>query len=404
MNLIPQVKNREAYIQKIKPFINKSLVKVIIGQRRVGKSYLLFQLIEFIEKTEVDPNIIYINLEDFAFREIKTAENLHHYLQEKISVSTRNYIFIDEIQTVEAFEDVIRSLLLNPLNDVYITGSNAQFLSGEIATRLAGRSVVTEVLSLSYKEFLDFHGLDSSKETLLNYLKWGGLPYLIHLEKTDEVIFEYLKNVYNSIVYRDIVARNQVRNSLFLEDLVRYLADATGSLFSANKISQYLKSQKIQLSHVQVKNYLQHLTDAHIIHLVSRYDIIGKKHFETGEKYYFENLGIRNVLTGFKPNDLHKLLENAVYNHLRYLGFTIKVGFSQTLEIDFVAVKNNERVYLQVALKIESEKTQQREFGNLIHIKDSWPKYVITFEDSYRNSVEGIKTMSLEEFLLHFDE
>lgn len=394
------ITSRKIYLDKVKPFINQSLVKVLVGQRRVGKSYLLFQIMQYIQENFSNYELIYLNLEDFEFRFIKTAEDLHTYLKSQISNDKKNYIFIDEIQTIDSFEDVVRSLLLDPNIDLYITGSNANLLSGELATRLAGRSIEVEVFSLSYQEFLEFHEFTSSMETVLKYLTWGGLPYLIHLEKNNNVIFEYLKNVYASILFRDIVSRFNIRTSAFLEDLVRYLADSTGSIFSANRISEYLKSQRIDISHNQVKLYINYLKDAFLIQAAPRFDIVGKRHFEFGEKYYFENLGIRNALIGYRATDLNKLLENAIFNHLRTCGYSIKVGVLNQFEIDFIAEKNNERIYLQASLKLDSDKTIEREFGNLAMIKDDFPKYVITLDDQFQNTVNGIKTLRLEDFLL----
>lgn len=394
------ITTRKIYLDKVKPFINQSLVKVLVGQRRVGKSYLLFQIMQYIQENFNSYKLIYLNLEDFEFRFIRTAEDLHNYLKSQVKNDLKNYIFIDEIQSIDNFEDVVRSLLLNPNIDLYITGSNAQLLSGELATRLAGRSIEIEVFSLSYLEFLEFHGFSSSMETMLKYLSWGGLPYLIHLEKNDTVIFDYLKNIYTSILFRDIISRFNIRTSAFLEDLVRYLADTTGSIFSANRISDYLKSQRVDISHNQVKLYINYLKDAFLIQAAPRFDLIGKRHFDFGEKYYFENLGIRNALIGYRATDLNKLLENAIFNHLRVCGYAVKVGIIKQYEIDFIAEKNNERLYLQAALKLDSDNTIEREFGNLARINDNFPKYIITLNDDFINTVNGIITMRLEDFLL----
>ena len=312
-----------------------------------------------------------------------------------------NFIFIDEIQEIAGFEKAVRSLLLDENNDVYITGSNAQLLSGELATLLAGRTVEINVYSLSYSEFLTFHKLTDANKNLLKYFKYGGLPYLINLNLTDDVVFEYLKNIYTTIVFRDVVSRYNLRNINFLERLIRFLADNTGSIFSAKRISDFLKSQQINIAHNQVQTYTDYLSNAFLIHKVPRFDLRGKHIFETGEKYYFENNGIRNVIVGYRPGDKAKLLENIVYNQLLYKGYEVKIGWLETQEIDFVATKNNETLYLQVALQLDSEKIIAREFGNLLKIKDNYPKMVITMDEQVKNTYEGIPLISAREFLMN---
>ncbi|PIZ06206.1 MAG: ATPase, partial [Flavobacteriales bacterium CG_4_10_14_0_8_um_filter_32_5] len=308
-------------------------------------------------------------------------------------------VFIDEIQDIINFEDAIRSLLLDKDLDIYCTGSNANLLSGDIAGYLSGRYIEITVYSLSYIEFLDFHQLPDSNEALDNYLKYGGLPYLKHLPLEDTIIFEYLKNIYNTIVYRDILNRYSVRNVPFLERLVLFLAEHTGSIFSAKKISDFLKSQHINMASNQVQIYTHYLTNAFILHQVKRYDLIGKRVFEIGEKYYFENLGIRHGLIGYKIEDRGKIMENIVYNHLIFKGYSVKVGNLGASEIDFVCEKNGEKAYYQVALSINNEKTMDREFGNLKKIDDNFSKTVITMDKYSGNTHEGINIVDLRSFL-----
>ena len=391
---------REAYISRVKPFIGKSVAKVFTGQRRVGKSYMLFQLIRLILDKDPGANIIYINKEDIAFDNIKTASDLNTYILKKASQQKKNYIFIDEIQEITGFEKAVRSLLLDENNDVYITGSNAKLLSGELATFLAGRTIEINVYSLSYAEFLSFHKLTDTDRNLLKYFKYGGLPYLINLSLRDDIVFEYLKNIYTTIVFRDVIARYNLRNINFLERLVKFLADNTGSIFSAKSISDFLKSQKINLAHNQVQAYTDYLTNAFLIHKVPRYDIKGKRIFETGEKYYFENSGLRNAIVGYKPGDKAKLLENIVYNQLLFKGYEVKTGQLETEEIDFVATKNNETTYVQVSLTLDNQKTIDREFENLLKIKDNYPKMVVTMEEQGINTYKGIPVIPVREFLL----
>ncbi|MCX6188600.1 MAG: ATP-binding protein [Bacteroidetes bacterium] len=398
---IPQdITNREHYISRVMPFIGKNIIKVFTGQRRVGKSYLLFQLISYLQNQYPETAIIYINKEDLAFSFIKTAEDLHHYILENKSTTSKTYVFIDEIQDILNFEKALRSLLLLDDVDLYCTGSNANLLSGDIAGHLSGRHIDIVVYSLSYPEFLEFHKIDDSQTALEKYLKYGGLPYLKHLRLEDSIVFEYLKNIYNTIVYRDVINRYSIRNVLFLEQLVLFIAGHTGSLFSSKKISDFLKSQKINIPPNQVQIYLGYLMNAFLIQKVTRYDLIGKRLFEIGEKYYFENMGIRNGLWGYRIEDKGKILENVVYNHLLFQGYKVQVGILGAFEIDFICEKDGEKKYIQVALSLNEMQTMEREFGNLKKIQDNYPKMVITMDKFFGNTYEGILTMDIRSFLL----
>ena len=400
MNFPRILKKRKGYIDRIKPFMQKSVAKVLTGQRRVGKSFLLYQLIEEILAEEPDANIIYVNLEDFTFSSLQTAEDLHSYIISHSKEKVKNYIFIDEIQDIPGFEKVIRSLLLNEDNDIYITGSNAKMLSGELATYLSGRYIEFKIYSLSYSEFLEFHGLTESETSYELYSRYGGLPYLLNLPLEDETVNEYLKSVYSTIVFRDVVSRYKLRNTLFLEKLIQFLSENIGNLFSSKNISDYLKSQHTTISVNQIQSYTEYLNNAFLIHRVERYDFIGKRVFEIGEKYYFENMGIRNIVIGYRITDKAKILENLVYNHLLYKGYDIKVGYYGDKEIDFIGEKNGEKLYIQVALKIDSDKTAEREFGNLLKIQDNYPKIVITEDTFSGNSYEGIRHCPIRQFLM----
>lgn len=389
---------RSKYVEQVQPFIRQPLIKVLTGQRRVGKSYLLFQLMDTIQLSDDSANIIYISCEDIDFDFLDTAKALHNYVTEQLT-SGNNYVFIDEIQEIPEFERAIRSLLLKEKVDIYITGSNANLLSGELATMLSGRYIEFQVFGLSYNEFLTFHQLESNQSAYENYAKYGGLPYLKHLELKDSLVNEYLSSIYNTILYRDVVSRYNVRNSDFLERLVRFLADNVGSPFSAKKISDYLKSQKVNISVNLVQNFIAHLKSAFIIEEVDRYDIKGKRIFEIGNKYYFSDLGLRNVIAGYRISDRAKLLENLVYNHLRYCGYKVYVGALQQYEIDFVCERNGEKLYVQVALHLSEQTTIEREFGNLLKIEDNYPKIVVSEDTFEGNSFEGILHIPILEFL-----
>jgi uncharacterized protein len=398
MNIPAQIIPRDAYVERIKPFIKKGLIKVLSGQRRVGKSYLLFQLIHFVQSQDPKANIIYINKEDLQFDTIRDAASLNEYILSNSKQDVPNYIFIDEIQDIAEFEKALRSLLLDQNNDLYITGSNANLLSGELATYLSGRYIEFKVYSLSYTEFLHFHRLEDSDLSLESYIKFGGLPYLIHLE-LKETAFEYLNSIYNTIVYRDVVSRYNLRNNQFLEKLIEFLADNIGSMFSAKRISDFLKSQHTNMPANQIQQYCTHLANAFIVHEVNRYDIVGRRVFEIGSKFYFENTGIRNVITGYQLKDRGKLLENIVYNQLLYTGYDVKVGSFHAREIDFVCERDNERLYIQVALRLDGQETIDREFGNLLAIADNYPKIVVSEDHFDGNTYQGIRHMRIRDFL-----
>ena len=394
-----KVLSRERYISRIKPFIRKNVIKVLTGQRRVGKSYVLLQLMQEILSNDKSSNVIYINKESFEYDFIRDANDLNDYVLANSIPDGYNYVFIDEIQDVHDFEKALRSLLLNEYNDIYITGSNANLLSGELATFLSGRYIEFSIYSLSYPEFLTFHEIEDSEENMMRYFLYGGMPYLINLP-LNEQCFEYLKSVYNTIVFRDVVTRYNIRNTVILEKLIAFLADSIGSLFSAKKISDFLKSQKISIASHQIQAYTRLLSNAFLIHKVERYDIKGKRIFEIGEKFYFGDLGVRNIINGYKPDDMGKILENTVYNHLLYLGWEVKVGKFYANEIDFVCTKNGEVMYVQVALYLSKEETIEREFGNLLKIKDNYPKLVITNEKFFGHTYEGVRHLSIREFLM----
>lgn len=393
---------RNIYLKKIIPYVDKQLIKVLTGQRRVGKTYILRQIREYIQNKNPKANIIFIDKELHQFDKIKNHDDLISYIKE-FEKKFDNYLFIDEIQEIQDFEKALRSLQNQGNFDIYCTGSNAAMLSGEISTMLSGRQIIIRIHALSYTEFLQFHERKSSKESVLRYITYGGLPYLINLPNDESIVGDYLKNIYATILFRDIVARNNIRDVKFLENLVKFLANNTGSLFSAKNISDYLKSQSIKKSVPLITNYLKFLEDAFFLNIVNRFDIQGKKIFEIGEKIFFEDLGIRNALTGFLPGDVHKNMENAVLNHLLINGYTVYVGKNKQKEVDFIAIKNNERIYFQVTYMLNDNSTIEREFGNLLEIKDNYPKYVISFDPfETPNTYKGIKHFILENFLLNF--
>ena len=397
-----QLIKRTSYTERIAPFINKNIIKLLTGQRRVGKSCILRQIQDHIMQTQPESNTICINkeLEEYSF--IRTHDDLSQYVKDHLKEGKANYLFIDEVQDTQGFENTLRSLQAQDACDIFVTGSNATMLSSELSTYLSGRYIEFHIHSLTYQEFLEFHKVDASTQSLRNYLTFGGLPYLSNLPLEQEIVFEYLRNIYSTIILKDVVKREGIRNVDFLETLAIYTADNVGNLFSANNISRYLKSQHVNISALQVINYLKALQNAYLINKVRRIDVNGLHTFEIGDKYYFEDLGLRNCHFGFSmQKDIHKLMENAIFLHLAQQHYEVFTG-QQTggKEIDFVGRKGDEVIYVQSAYLLADEKTREREFGNLQAIRNNYPKYVVSLDEwTSGSSVDGIKHVHLGELL-----
>lgn len=396
-------KKRDIYFKKVEPFIDKELIKIFTGQRRVGKSYFMLQIIDEIKKKHPRANIIYIDKEAYGFVDMKDDKDLMKFIETQKRKTGKNYLFIDEVQEIKNWQKVIRSLNSGGKFDIYCTGSNADLLSGELATLLAGRYIEIKINSLNYREFLQFHKLKRGEDSLQKYWKFGGMPYLIHLDLKKEIVFDYLKNIYNSILLKDVVARYQIRSVNFMEQLVRYLANNTGSLISSSRISDFLKIQKIDIHNKTILEYLDYLTKTFFIQRVNRKNILGKKIFTNNPKYFFQDIGLRNAIVGYRQEDITKILENSVFNHLISNGYDVKVGKINNLEIDFVIGKENEKKYIQVAYVLTPE-NQGREFGNLLKIKDNYQKIVVSADKlaSGQNTHQGIQHWYIEDFLLDF--
>jgi len=393
--------DRTLYSNRLKPIIDKGIIKVLTGQRRVGKSCVLLQMMRNIQQNNPNANVIYINKESDEFRKIQTDVELSTYVAKKHVSGMKNYLFIDEIQDIRNFENSLRSLQATDKCDIFCTGSNAKMLSSELSTYLSGRYIEIRVHPLNFLEFMEFHKLENNNQTLKQFLTYGGMPHLSKLVLNDEIAFEYLRNVYSTILLKDVVSRENIRNVDFLETLVCYLADNVGSIFSANNIHKFLKNQRVEISVNLIVNYLKALANTYLINKVQRMDIKGLKKFEIGDKFYFEDLGLRNCQQHLEfSNDINKLMENAVYQHLKTFNYQVYVGKMGECEIDFVGIKNNTKVYIQVAYLIYNSKTQDREFGNLLKIEDNYPKYVVTMDNFILgNNYKGIKHIHLKDFL-----
>lgn len=397
-----EIISRPNYIDHVLRFLDKGMIIALTGQRRVGKSYILRQLYQILKDSIPDSNVIYINKEKKQFADIKTDEDLSAYVDSNYLKEAKNYLLIDEVQDIDGFENTLRSLNSDEECQIIVTGSNAKMMSSELSTYLGGRYIDIHVQSLSYREFLEFHKLEDNSESLDKYLSFGGLPHLFRLglENTD-MVWEYIQNIYNTIVLKDVVQRENLRNITLFENLMAFISDNTGQLVSATSLSKYLKSQKVELTPLSAINYLRAASNAYIINKVPRYDIHGKKLLETNDKYYFEDLGLRNLLVGSnRTRDIEKVMENTVYLHLKSLGYKLTVGLLPNGEIDFVAEKNGKTVYFQVAYLIADDKTIEREFGNLLKIPDNYPKYVVSMDSIHgAANYDGITHLSLRTFL-----
>lgn len=397
-----EIISRQIYIDHILRFLNKGMMIALTGQRRVGKSYVLRELAEIIRHNNPDANIIYINKEKKKFDSIKNDSDLSAYIEGKFPDGEDNYLLIDEVQDIEGFENTLRSLNADEECQIIVTGSNAKMLSSELSTYLGGRYIDIHIQSLSYREFLRFHKLEDSAESLEKYLSYGGLPHLYRLGlENEDMVWEYVQNIYNTIVLKDVVQREGLRNVTLFENLMSYVSDNTGQLVSATSLSKYLKAQRVELTPLSAINYLKAASNAYIINKVQRYDIHGKRLLETNDKYYFEDLGLRNLLVGSnRAIDIEKVMENAVYLHLKNRGYKVSVGTLPNGEIDFVAEKGGKPVYVQVAYLLTEESTINREFGNLMQINDNYPKYVVSMDAiSKPKDYEGITHLPLRLFL-----
>lgn len=399
MELIP----RPQYIEKIAALINHGMMLILVGQRRVGKSKVLELFKDWLSYNRPEANVVYINKEYQEFRDIATATQLYDYAVARLPKDGDNYLLIDEVQDVENYENALRSLHAEDRCQVIATGSNAYIFSSELGTRLSGRYIEIKVYNLSYLEFLRFHNMEDSDEAIMSYLKIGGLPGLLAFNREDQSqITDYLEGVCNTVIVKDIVSRENVRNVTQLENVIRFVADNIGKPISVTNIARYMTSKGEKISNETVSNYLKYLRDAFLAIPIKRFNIHGKMLLEPNNKHYFSDHGIRNYLCGYNIREsIEKIMENVVWNHLRRQGFEVTVGILRVGEIDFVAAKADKRIYVQVAYLLASDDTIKREFGNLAAIKDNYPKYVVSMDlvGGGFSEYPGIEHVRLREFL-----
>lgn len=399
---------RELYIEKIKPFIDKDIIKVLTGIRRSGKSVMLKLIMEELKQNKIDEKqFININFENLINRELTTADKLHEYILKKASeIKKKCYIFLDEIQEVKNWEKCINSLRVNEEYDfdIYITGSNAKLLSGELSTYLAGRYVEFVIYPFSFKEFLEtlksIQQDVSTREAFQKYVKFGGMPFLYNLAFEEEASLQYLKDIYSSIILKDITQRNKIRDTDMLERVISYLIMNVGNNFSATSISKFFKSENRKVSVETILNYIKAAEESFLIYRVSRDDLIGKKVLNVNEKYYIADHGMREAILGSNQRDINQIFENIIYLELLRKGYNVRVGKVDNLEVDFVCTKGNEKIYVQVAYLLASSETIEREFTSLEKIDDNYPKYVISM-DEFDMSRNGIKHVNIIDFLMN---
>ena len=397
--------NRELYMQKVRPFIDKNLVKVITGVRRCGKSVMMQLIQAELKKVGIkEQQMLAINFEDMSYTSLTDATSLHDEVMRKFSANpTLKYLFFDEIQEVKEWERCINSLLSKGQFDIYITGSNANLLSGELATFLAGRYVEINLYPFSFKEFLDLFNLKTAESSVdanfKRYLQVGGFPFIQHFIDDPLAIAQYLKDIYSSVLIKDVMKRNQFRDVDLLERTLLYVIAHVGETFSANSISKFFKSEGRKVAPETILNQLRGCEEAFLFHKVPRVDLIGKQILQVNEKYYMVDHGIRQAVYGSNQRDIQRILENVVYMEMLRRDYTVRVGRVGDQEVDFVCEKAGERLYIQVSYLLASDETVEREFGSLLMIDDNFPKYVLSM-DQFDLSRQGIIHQYLPDFLL----
>lgn len=388
---------RQKYLKNIMKFTNNKLIKVLVGQRRSGKSFLLRQIIHYLisEKNVHPKNIFYFSKEFIGFKDIKDVSDLDALFllyKKKLNISGKVYIFLDEIQNISDWEKFVNSYSQDFTDEyeIFITGSNSKLLSGELATLLSGRFVEFKIFPFSYSEFIDIHNWEKSKTTYIHFLQSGGLPELINF-KNQEIIQHYVESLKNTIILRDIISRYKIKDVNLLESLLVFMSSNIGNLTSISNIIKYFKNINKKTNYETLSSYVSYLLESFIFHQAERYDIRGKQTLSGIKKYYLNDLSFKNYLLGYTASDIGYNLENMVYLQLLHNGYKVYVGNLDKFEIDFIAQKKDKILYLQVAYLLSEQNVVEREFGNLKKIKDNYPKYVVTLDDIQFFDIEGVK-------------
>ena len=397
--------DRPLYMDKIMAYTDTPFVKILTGVRRCGKSTILKMIIERL-KTErhiPDERIISCRYDSMEYVDL-TAKDMYDQLKSRLSTEGKTYLFLDEVQEIEGWERVVNSLASDFDVDLYVTGSNSRMMSSEIATYLTGRYIFFRIFTLSFGEYLMFKRqyapVSDAKTELANYVRLGGFP-ATHLQAySQEEVYTIVRDIYNSTIFSDIVRRSQIRKIDQLERIVKYTFNNVGNTFSAKSIADYLKSEHRSLDNETVYNYLEKLEKAYLLHRCIRYDLQGRELLKTQEKFYLADVALRYSVLGYDADSVAASLENIVYLELCRRGYTVNVGKTDGGEIDFVAERQNERLYVQVTQEIRSEKTAKREYERLLEIRDNYPKYVLTTDAFAGGNYQGIRTMHIADFLL----
>lgn len=384
---------RQKYIDRIVPFINKPVIKVITGMRRTGKSTIMQLIINHLVESGVNKElIIFINMESLDNSHLTNISELHKFVsQHKKKTGEKLYLFIDEVQEIQYWEKAVNSFFADGDADIFITGSNSKLLSSELATLLVGRYVEFYVYPLVFSEFSQFRNKEIESTALFNeFLKFGGMPGIHHLDFNEPEIYQYLSSVIDSVLLKDVVKRNNIRDVALLEKIMQFIFDNIGNIFSGRKIADYFKNERRALSHETVYNYLKYLESAFIINRVPRFDLKGKKILETNEKYYLTDIGLGHALLGYREKDINAYLENIIFIELLYRGYDVKIGKLYDYEVDFIAQKSDERIYIQICYILSDEKVRNREMRPFHKISDNHPKYLLTMDSIPESSEDGI--------------
>ena len=400
--------DRPLYLNKIMPYVDTPFVKILTGVRRCGKSTILKMIMKKLkeERNVVDEQILNYRFDSMEYEDMTTKE-LYLELKSKILQDKKTYLFLDEIQEIEGWEKVVNTLASDFDVDIYITGSNSRMMSSEISTYLTGRYITFHIYTLSFEEYLTFKKsyttLKDLKQEFSNYVRLGGFPATHLQDYSQDEVYTIVKDIYNSTIFSDIVRRNQIKKIDQLERVVKYTFNNIGNTFSAKSISNYLKAEQRKIDNETVYNYLEKLQKAYILHKCSRYNLQGKAILKTREKFYLADISLRYSVLGYSVDSIASSLENIVYLELKRRGYDVYIGKMNDKEIDFVATKQNNKIYVQVTQEIKSEKTQKREYDQLLEIRDNYPKYVVMANDFAGGNYEGIKTMNIIDFLLNED-
>lgn len=392
---------RDIYLKKLIGFKDHPLIKVITGIRRCGKSTLLELFREYLLENGVENDrIISINFEDMNFSNLDDAQKLHDFVDSRLKKNAKNYVFLDEIQKVVDFQKAVDSLYIKKNVDIYITGSNAHLLSGELATLLSGRYVEIEMLPLSFKEYIEFTGKSDLSRKFADYIRYSSFPFAVYLNNDAGKVRDYLGGIYNTVILKDVVAKKKIADILMLESVVRFMFDNIGSLLSTKKIADTMTSDGRKISTHTVESYISALMDSFIIYRAKRYDVKGKQYLKTNDKYYICDIGLRSFLLGNKGGDAGYVLENVIYLELLRRGYDVYVGKVKDKEVDFVAIKQDTVEYYQVALTVRDENKLKTELASLQAIPDHNPKYLLTLDDDPPANHNGIRQINAIDFLM----